>query len=484
MLSHSYKIHTFWKKCALAVALSLSNYSVAQVDISTFIPTLPAGTQVGFIAKNLDTNQIIAQHQSSIFMLPASTQKVFTALEAKLTLPADFRFQTALLTNGKVEKNALKGDLIARFTGDPTLTSGQLRELIYQLQKQGIQKIEGDLILDTVVFTSHDKAAGWIWNDLPMCFNAQPAAVNIDNNCFYVNLDANQPVGQLAKIDVPAAYPVQVFSQAYIADANEANYCQLDAVINDDNRYQIKGCLARQVKPFGLSFAIQDPTAYGAALIKQYLQKAGVEFHGTVKLPFAQQKGELLAEHHSAPLTELLKTMMKKSDNQIADAIFRTVAHHQHKRAATFPLASLVMRNVLKTQANVNFGNSVVADGSGLSRHNQISAETMLQALEFIAKNESSLSLFETFPIAGIDGSIAGRGSLTQAPLANNVIAKTGALKGVYNLAGFMQNVRGERIAFVQFINGYSTGDLESKTKRAPLTQFETQVYQALYHDQ
>lgn len=107
----------------------------------------------------------------------------------------------------------------------------------------------------------------------------------------------------------------------------------------------------------------------------------------------------------------------------------------------------------------------------------------MLQALEAIAKNEETLHLFETFPIAGVDGTISGRGSIAVEPLAKNVIAKTGSLKGVYNLAGFMTNARGERIAFVQFINGYSTGELERKTKRAPLNQFENQLFIGLYND-
>lgn len=68
-------------------------------------------------------------------------------------------------------------------------------------------------------------------------------------------------------------------------------------------------------------------------------------------------------------------------------------------------------------------------------------------------------------------------------PLLKNITAKTGALKGVYNLAGFMTNARGEKIAFVQFINGYSTGELENKTKRAPLVRVESQLYHGLYND-
>lgn len=467
----------------LLSSLCLSSVVNAQVDVAQLVNQLPAGATVSVLAKNLTTDQIIAEYQSHNFMLPASTQKVFTALATKLALPEDFKFRTALLSRGKVESGTLKGDLIAKFTGDPDLTSGQLFQLISQLKKQGINRIDGNLIMDTSVFTSHDKAAGWVWNDLSICFSAPPAAVNIDQNCFYANLDANQPVGTPIKVDVPAAYPVQVFSSAYVADKAEAGYCELDAVVNDNNRYHIKGCLARQDKPFGLSFAVQDPTSYGANLIKMYLKRAGIQFDGDIQISNKALSGTLLAEHFSASLPDLLKKMMKKSDNQIADALFRTISYQQHNRPATFPLASHTVRNVLKTKAGVQFENSVVADGSGLSRHNLVNAVTMLQALETIAKNEETLHLFETFPIAGVDGTISGRGSIAVEPLAKNVIAKTGSLKGVYNLAGFMTNARGERIAFVQFINGYSTGELESKTKRAPLNQFENQLFMELYND-
>ncbi|MGY4675917.1 serine-type D-Ala-D-Ala carboxypeptidase [Ursidibacter arcticus] len=464
---------------------SLSSFTAqAQVDLVPIMSHLPEGASVSIIAKNLTTNQIIAEYQSKTFMLPASTQKVFTALEAKLALPEDFKFQTALLTNGKIENGSLNGDLIARFTGDPDLTSQQLFQLVSKLKQQGIQTIKGNLILDTTVFTSHDKAAGWVWNDLNICFSAPPAAVNIDNNCFYVNLDANKSSGSLITVDVPSAYPVQVFSSAYVAEKPESDYCLLDAVVSDNNRYHIKGCLAKQNKPFGLSFAVQDPTTYGANLIKNYLARLGIQFTGQIQVPAKAPSGVLLAEHYSQPLSVLLKKMMKKSDNQIADAIFRTVANQQSKRSASFPLASHTIRSLFKSKANIQFGNSIVVDGSGLSRHNQVNAETMLQTLEFIAQNEEQLKLLETFPIAGVDGTLSGRGSISAEPLANNLIAKTGALKGVYNLAGFMTNKRGEKIAFVQFVNGYSTStDPERKTKRAPLNQFENSLYMALYNE-
>lgn len=454
----------------------------AQVNVAELAQKLPEGASVGVIAKNLNQNQIIADDNSSTFMLPASTQKVFTAVAAKLALGDDFRFETALLTDGQIENGTLNGNLIVRFTGDPDLTSGQLYSLLAELKKQGINKISGNLLLDTSVFSSHDRGLGWIWNDLTMCFNSPPAAANIDNNCFYAELDANQAPGETVKINVPAQFPIQVFGQVYVADSNEAPYCQLDVVVHDNNRYQVKGCLARQSKPFGLSFAVQDTDAYAAAIIQRQLKRLGIEFNGNVLLPPKPQQGRLLAQHFSKPLPDLLKKMMKKSDNQIADALFRAIAFNYYKRPASFQLGTLAVKSILQKQG-IKFGNSILADGSSLSRHNLIAPKTMLSVLEFIAKNEDKLHLMETFPIAGVDGTISGRGGLINPPLVKNVIAKTGSLKGVYNLAGFMTNARGEKIAFVQFINGYSTGDLESKTKRAPLVQFENSLYNGLYRE-
>ena len=466
----------------LFISFGLSFNAVAEVNVAPLVANLPEGASTAVIAKNIDQNKIVTDYNGSTFMLPASTQKVFTAVAAKLVLGDEFKFDTALLTNGKIQNGDLDGNLIVRFTGDPDLTSGQLYDLLAELKKQGVNKINGDLVLDTSVFSSHDRGLGWIWNDLTMCFNSPPSAANIDNNCFYAELDANQAPGETVKINVPAQFPIQVFGQVYIADSNEAPYCQLDVVVHDNNRYQVKGCLARQTKPFGLSFAVQDPDAYAAAIIQRQLKRLDIEFNGKVLQPQKMQQGQLLVQHFSKPLPDLLKKMMKKSDNQIADSLFRAVAYHYYKRPASFQLGTLAVKSILQKQG-IKFGNSILADGSGLSRHNLVAPKTMLSVLEYIARNENKLHLMETFPIAGVDGTISGRGGLINPPLVKNVIAKTGSLKGVYNLAGFMNNARGEKVAFVQFINGYSTGELESKTKRGPLVQFESALYNALYKD-
>ncbi|MBR7320638.1 D-alanyl-D-alanine carboxypeptidase/D-alanyl-D-alanine-endopeptidase, partial [Klebsiella pneumoniae] len=78
-----------------------------------------------------------------------STQKVITALVALLQLGPDFRFTTTLETKGKVEDGELKGDLIARFGGDPTFKRQDIRNMVAVLKKSGVQKIDGNVLIDT-----------------------------------------------------------------------------------------------------------------------------------------------------------------------------------------------------------------------------------------------------------------------------------------------------------------------------------------------
>ena len=467
------------------IGFSVFNHQSVQANVSleNYVSHLPTGASVGFVAENLNRQQTIADYNQQTLMLPASTQKVFTALAAKLALGDQFQFTTDLVTTAKISNKTLQGDLGVRFSGDPTLSSGQLYQLLAKLKQQGIDVIQGNIVLDTSIFNSHDRGLGWIWNDLTMCFNAPPSAASIDGNCFSVELNAGGNLGDLVQVSVPSHFPVQVFSQVRLVSAQEAGNCAFDVVVNDNNRYTLKGCMARQSKPFGLSFAVQDPDAYAIAIIMAQLKRLGITLNGQIMLAFNPTQGNVLASHNSKALPELLKQMMKKSDNQIADSLFRRIGYQYYKKPVSFQQSAAAMRQILTRQAKIDFGNSQIADGSGLSRQNLISPNALLQTLNYINANEDKLNLLSTFPIAGYYGTLSGRGSMSEAPLAKNLIAKTGALKGVYNLAGFMQNAKGERIAFVQFINGYSTGDLESRTKRSPLVNFEKNVFTALYQE-
>ncbi len=90
------------------------------------------------------------------------------------------------------------------------------------------------------------------------------------------------------------------------------------------------------------------------------------------------------------------------------------------------------MRQILRQQAGVDIGNTIIADGSGLSRHNLIAPATMMQVLQYIAQHDNELNFISMLPLAGYDGSLQYRAGLHQAGVDGKVSAKTGSLQGVY----------------------------------------------------
>lgn len=304
--------------------------SAQAANIDEYINQLPAGANLAFMAQKVGASTPEIDYHSQQMALPASTQKVITALAALLQLGPDFRFTTTLETKGSLDGGVLKGDLIARFGGDPTLKRQDIRNMVATLKKAGVQRIEGNVLIDTSVFASHDKAPGWPWNDLTQCFSAPPAAAIVDRNCFSVSLYSAQKPGDVAFIRVASYYPVTMFSQVrtLARGSSEAQYCELDVVPGDLNRYTLTGCLPQRSEPLPLAFAIQDGASYAGAILKAELAQAGITYSGTLlRQTLANEPGTVLATSQSAPLHDLLRIMLKKSDNMIADTVFRTIGH-------------------------------------------------------------------------------------------------------------------------------------------------------------
>ncbi|WP_173636087.1 serine-type D-Ala-D-Ala carboxypeptidase [Paramixta manurensis] len=454
--------------------------------VEEYTQYLPDGANLALIVQKPGASTPLIDYHSKQMALPASTMKVVTALAALLELGPDFRFQTTLESRGAVSGDTLDGDLIARFGGDPTLSRQDLRNMVAVLKKQGVTHIKGNLVIDTSVFASHDKAPGWPWNDLTQCFSAPPGAAIVDKNCFSVSLYSAQKADDNAFIRVASYYPANMFSEVrtLAKGSPDAPYCELDVVPGELNRYTLTGCMTQRAEPLPLAFAVQDGAAWAGAILKNELQQAGIDYTGhLVRQTRANAAGTVLAQTQSAPLHDLLKSMLKRSDNMYADTIFRTIGHHYFNVPGTWRAGSDAVRRILRQKANVDLGNTIQVDGSGLSRHDLISPATMMQVLQYIAQNDQQLNFISMLPLAGYDGTLRYRGGLHEAGVDGKVSAKTGSLQGVYNLAGFITTASGQRLAFVQYLSGYAVPPEDQRTRRIPLVRFESRLYKDIYRN-
>ncbi|MCI6425780.1 MAG: serine-type D-Ala-D-Ala carboxypeptidase, partial [Shigella flexneri] len=377
-------------------------FSVQAANVDEYVTQLPAGANLALMVQKVGASAPAIDYHSQQMALPASTQKVITALAALIQLGPDFRFTTTLETKGNVENGVLKGDLVARFGADPTLKRQDIRNMVATLKKSGVNQIDGNVLIDTSIFASHDKAPGWPWNDMTQCFSAPPAAAIVDRNCFSVSLYSAQKPGDMAFIRVASYYPVTMFSQVRTLPRGsaEAQYCELDVVPGDLNRFTLTGCLPQRSEPLPLAFAVQDGASYAGAILKDELKQAGITWSGTLlRQAQVNEPGTVVASKQSAPLHDLLKIMLKKSDNMIADTVFRMIGHARFNVPGTWRAGSDAVRQILRQQAGVDIGNTIIADGSGLSRHNLIAPATMMQVLQYIAQHDNELNFISMLPL-------------------------------------------------------------------------------------
>ena len=153
----------------------------------------------------------------------------------------------------------------------------------------------------------------------------------------------------------------------------------------------------------------------------------------------------LAVRKHS--IDQLLLRMMKKSDNFYAEALFYQVARAlSAPRSAKAADARTAVKRLIK-KVGLNEKNYRIADGSGLSLYNHVSAELETMLLRYAWRNQQIFShLYSSLPIAGVDGTLEKRMRKTAAE--GNVRAKTGTLTGISSLAGYATAANGHQLAF------------------------------------
>lgn len=433
---------------------------------------LPKGTQLSYLAYDTKTGKLISAHQSETLRTPASMQKLLTATAAKLYLGENFRYQSRIEGEKKLLKNGVyQGDIRFRFVGDPTLKRADIAKMFAQLRKMGIKQIRGDFLLNGNHYNGYQWSNGQAWNDLGVCYTAPSHAIIINKNCVLGNLSLASKDAKKATLFIPAYEPVEITSDVNVVSKGQKaqQFCDLEVTRNSQNRYHLWGCMVPRKRAFGLAFAVNDPFEYARKIIAVELEKAAIKLSGKVvvdDVKAEQRKQQVFVEHSSQPLDPLLQEMMKESDNLIADSLFKTLGGAFFMRPGNFRNGAAAVKQILK-EHGIDLENAYLADGSGLSRHNLMSAELFMNVLSYVYKHDAELNLLSSFSVAGIDGTLKYHRGVRGAQFKGKVIAKTGSMKGVTNLLGVVKNNKGDRL-FVLILNGYNLPKepVESKLKR------------------
>ncbi len=458
----------------LLIPLSVMSSLPAAAQYSP-LDALPSGSRSTLVVEQLESGQtLLTEGDANQLFPPASTLKLVTALAAKLELGDEFRFQTRLFKN--------QHDLIFEFGGDPTLMRADLEQMLRTARKSGLKQIKGDIWLDNSAFGGYDRAVGWPWDILGVCYSAPATSISLDGNCVNGSI-ASQPDGT-TRVYVPEHFPIHASTVAVSVSETEqqANKCDLELVTQPNNQYQLQGCLVKRDKPLPLKFAVQDPGRYTQRTLYSLLRQMGIELQGEIKIGRPTHgKRQLIVSHSSAPLPELLQQMLQDSDNLIADSLTKTLGRQFYIQPGSFRNGTEAIKQILFAQAGIDLSEAQLADGSGLSRNNRVSRQQMSAVLRYLWQNDTKLGLLAKMPTSGLSGTLHYRRSMRQPDVKGKIIAKSGSVYGSYNMAGFGLDQQGRpNVLFVQFVSEYHPAEkqLGDTASVAPITRFENAFYQ------
>ena len=449
-----------WSALALVASAALAApRSPGQQALADYLASSPA--RVAFHAVRLDDGEVLATRDADRPMVPASVQKLATSAVALAALGRGFVFTTTLATLGD--------DLLVIGDGDPTTGDPVLAEArkgsIYDLPdawaaalaERGVRRILGDLVLDDGVFQA-GRHGDWPVRQRLKWFCAPAAGLNFNDNCLDVQLSIHGRAVQA--IVAPTSRHIRVVNRTRLGAGNlwHVRYSQNDATVT------ITGKVAKSMtRP--MSVAVNEPAMLFGRVLADRLARAGISIEGSIiRRSIAGGKGMLpagtvVAAVHATPLPVVLGRMNKRSLNLTAECLFLRVAAHSLGQG-TFPQAAEVATGVLTKHYGLPGDQFMVADGSGMSRNNRLSAAVTVTLLRRLASGQNARLFLDSLSIAGVDGSLARR--LTAC--RGRVIGKTGSLSGVSALAGYVLDGQGRpAVAFAVFCNNVRGGNWRAK---------------------
>ncbi|WP_198148963.1 D-alanyl-D-alanine carboxypeptidase/D-alanyl-D-alanine endopeptidase [Luteibacter yeojuensis] len=423
-----------WLTLFLASGVASAQSLAQRIDQHLAAPRFAAASW-GISVVALDGGRTVYAHDDGKLMLPASTAKLFTAAFALDRLGPGYRTHTDVLAAGDIRRGRLRGELVLRGRGDPTLAGdGWAGQLADQVAAAGITRIDGGIVGDDTAFAGPPIGSGWEASDLQEYYGATASGLTVDEN----TMVADVRDGRVALMpgDAATALAEQPATQPEI--------------------YRAPGTATLHVlgdAPRKARLSLPDPALTAARRLQAALEKHGITVKQearSVHWPIAAPDGTRIATLPSPTLAEILASGLKRSQNMYLQSVFLLAgleatdqpAAHTEDRAAAALAAWLGSRGIGPSATTLE-------EGTGLSRHDLTTPGSLTHLLAVV----DSPAFRALLPQAGMDGTLARRMKGTAAEGA--VQAKTGSMSYVNALAGYVTTKAGQRLAFAVILNNY-----------------------------
>ncbi len=448
--------------CGLAFVQAPSMGSAVEKDVAYLLAKSEGkrGTASVF-ALDLDSGETLVSRKAQTMQIPASNMKLLTTSSALSRLGSDFEFRTRVYSQGSVANGTLTGDLCVVGGGDPNL-SGRFyddnptklfEDWADSLIKQGIKKVEGDLLYDSTLFGGDAYNPAWPKDhQFLKWYCAEVSALAFNDNCIGVRVVPTKS-GQRAKIElVPSTKYVTVINQTTTKPGKRG--AEIGIVRDRDaNTLTVKGSVYEKATwGYFTDVTVHDPAMFAATVLRETLERKGISITGKIKshtLVNSEAEEWTVRVDHRAKLADALKVINTNSQNLHAEMLLRQLGVW-YAGKGTVLTGGAALKDWLKESELYREGFHVT-DGSGLARGNQVSSEMLARLLANMADRDDFEVFKSSLAIGGETGTLKKR--FHDKLVKGKMFAKTGYINGVRSLSGYLF-VGDRRVAFSILMNG------------------------------
>ena len=391
---------------------------------------------------------------------PASVMKLVTTYAALDLLGPGFTWSTPVFVDGSVKDGVLRGNLIIQGQGDPKLVVERLWLLLRRVQGLGIRSITGDIVLDRSAFETTVQDPSEFDGEPLRPYNASPDALLLNYKSVVMTFVPDAANRQARVQFEPPLAGVQMQPTVALA-AGACNDCRatLKPDFSDLAHIRFSGHYPVDCGEKIWPVAYVDPASYSARAVEGMWREMGGKLSGKVREGKAAVGLKPAFELTSPTLAEIIRDINKFSNNVMAQQVFLTLALQAGAsggaiRAGTFAGAHEVVnawwkQRIARGEAAEGVDAPALDNGSGLSRAGRISAQALALLLQTAFRSTLMSELMASLPIAGVDGTL--RRSPVKTPGSAHL--KTGSLRGVSAVAGYVDGASGRRYVLVAMIN-------------------------------
>jgi D-alanyl-D-alanine carboxypeptidase/D-alanyl-D-alanine-endopeptidase (penicillin-binding protein 4) len=424
----------------------------------------------GVEVRSLRTGKVLYARNPERNLKPASTLKLVTTAAVLDALGPEARIRTTVETAGRLDLlGRILGDVYLVGRGDPDLSrrftaegrptqslrpTAVFEEMAEALRQAGVRRIEGRVIGHGGLFPGERRGDDWSWGDLIWGYGAEVSALSFNDNVATLTVAPGEREGDPIVVDrAPESAYYRVVSTAVTGPRGGVRELTLQRDLGS-TLIRLSGAVAMAAPPQTLNVAIEDPARYAATVFAEVLAARGIAVTGGIDTSLQPLPAgvRVLAGHDSPPMAEIVKVVNKVSQNLHTEMLLRLLGA-KATGEGTVESGRAAVDEFLR-RLGVIPESWALQDASGLSRSDLVTPHGMVGLLAGMERHRYAAAFRDSLPIAGVDGTLGSR--MEQPPARGNVVAKTGSIRYVNALGGYVTTRSGERFVFYAVVNHHT----------------------------